>query len=520
MHPEAVQQPPVALPPFEPESASERIVQKTPWWGISLGLHVVMALVIGWFWVVEAAIEPEVVTVSRLRKTTEVPIMEERNREKSNNPDLINPVEKVVITRDPIDEKPQTEHNEPWNAPRGMSEDFRTKHPFNYKAVFDVMGTGGGAGGSFGGRVGGNKNRRAIDGGGGKPTEDAVLAALLWLARHQNPDGSWSVTGYTKRCVAACTPNPGEEDFDAGVTGLSLLAFLGAGYSHLSKDVHEGISFGDVVRKGLQWMMNHQDAEGCIGSRSAQKYMYNHTICALAMCEAFGLTGSTLFREQAQRGIDFLVSSQNPGKAWRYSYKSGDNDSSVTGWAVMVLKSAELSGLTFPPAAYAGTRAWYDEVTEEAYARVGYTYKGSGKVFIPGKNEHFDHHEALTAIAVMARIFIDRNKHDARLASGCDLLLRDKPAWSGNQIDFYYWYYASLALFQYDGPRGSKWSAWNEGMKTALVKHQNTASTGCRRGSWEPVDRWSCEGGRVYGTAINALTLEVYYRYANVFGAR
>jgi hypothetical protein len=34
------------------------------------------------------------------------------------------------------------------------------------------------------------------------------------------------------------------------------------------------------------------------------------------------------------------------------------------------------------------------------------------------------------------------------------------------------------------------------------------------------VDRWSGEGGRVYATAINALTLEVYYRYANVFGTR
>jgi hypothetical protein len=34
------------------------------------------------------------------------------------------------------------------------------------------------------------------------------------------------------------------------------------------------------------------------------------------------------------------------------------------------------------------------------------------------------------------------------------------------------------------------------------------------------VDRWGFEGGRVYATAINALTLEVYYRYGNVFGPR
>jgi hypothetical protein len=73
---------------------------------------------------------------------------------------------------------------------------------------------------------------------------------------------------------------------------------------------------------------------------------------------------------------------------------------------------------------------------------------------------------------------MDKNKGDPRLSGGCDLLLRDKPQWNGNAIDFYYWYYASLALFQYDGPSGPKWKAWNEDMKNALVKNQNTGSSG------------------------------------------
>ncbi|MBK9976081.1 MAG: hypothetical protein IPP14_15010 [Planctomycetes bacterium] len=32
-------------------------------------------------------------------------------------------------------------------------------------------------------------------------------------------------------------------------------------------------------------------------------------------------------------------------------------------------------------------------------------------------------------------------------------------------------------------------------------------------GSWDSVDAWGSAGGRVYSTAINCLTLEVYYRY-------
>jgi hypothetical protein len=509
-----------ALPPSEPETPSEKIIQKTPWWAISTGLHAVMALLIGLFWAVHAE---EEVPFFDVRRFVPPPKPPEMTGHKIKAPV---PIELPERTKNPsltleTDEWREDPTDEIFEKARGQSEDFVAEAPFSGRSRNDAIGAGGGAAGRKGGPFGGRVRRRPGGGGGPTPeTEDAVLSALRWLARHQNADGSWSVAGYTKRCTAACTPNPGHEDFDAGVAGLSMLAFLGAGYSHLSKDTYDGICFGDVVRRGLQWMAAHQDPEGCVGSRAAQKYMYNHTICALALTEAYGLTGTNLVYEAARKAVDFTLAAQNPGKGWRYSYKCGDNDSSVTGWAVMVLKSAELSALPVPPAGYDGTRAWYDEATEESYARVGYTHKGTGKVFVPGLNEHFEHHEALTAIAVMARIFMDKTKADPRVANGADLLLRDKPRWEGNAIDFYYWYYASLALFQYDGPKGAKWKQWNEPMAGALVKNQNAAPTGCRAGSWEPVDRWSPEGGRVYATAINALTLEVYYRYANVFGGR
>jgi hypothetical protein len=504
--------PPLDLPP-EPESGG--VIKKTPWWSISTGLHLVAALALGWFWAVDVQGTDEVPVVV-VRKPRQKIEFEKPKDVPQKEPvlDVKQESEAVVFTRE-VDEKVETNDDEDFAKAKGESEEYVSTKPFKGKGTNDVIGGGGGGGGKYGTRFGGKKDLMRLGGGGG--TEDAVLDALRWLARHQSPDGSWGVTGYTAKCSQICAPNPGHEDFDAGVTGLSILAFLGAGYSHLSKDTLDGICFGDVVRKGMQWMMSHQDPEGCIGPRSAMKYMYNHMICALAVSEAYGLTGSNLFKDQAQKAVDFTVAAQNPNKGWRYSYKCGDNDSSVTGWAAMVLKSAELSNLVFPRSAYDGTRAWYDEATEEAYGRVGYTRAATGKVTIVGQNEHFDHNEALTSIGVMARIFMDKNRGDSRLASGCDLLLRQKPEWNGAATDFYYWYYASLALFQYDGPAGPKWKAWNEPMKSALVKNQNLASSGCRRGSWEPVDRWSCEGGRVYATAINALTLEVYYRYTNVF---
>jgi hypothetical protein len=263
--------------------------------------------------------------------------------------------------------------------------------------------------------------------------------------------------------------------------------------------------------------MANQDSDGCVGGKSASKYMYNHSIAALALSEAYGLTGSGLFKENAQKSIDFLVSAQNPGQGWRYTAKCGDNDSSVTGWCVMALKSAEISELHVPSTGYAGARAWFDAVTNPDYD-VGYNSRDSvGQVVVKGQNAHYHDHDALVAIAVMSRIFMGAQRGDPRLKGGADRLVRDLPVWDGPKIDFYYWYYASLALFQFDGPRGTYWRAWNERMKEALVDNQKKPTEGCIRGSWDPIDRWGFEGGRVYATAVNVLTLEVYYRYQNVF---
>jgi hypothetical protein len=364
---------------------------------------------------------------------------------------------------------------------------------------------------------GSSKPDRLAEAGGGQDTEDAVLAALRWLARHQNEDGSWGVTRYTRRCTKACLPNPGRENFEVGVTGLALLAFLGAGHSNLSEATHDGISFGNVVRKGVQWVLARQDEEGCIGGRTAQKYMYAHTICTLALVEAYGLTKLDSLKGPAQKASDFTVAAQNPGKVWRYSYKCGDNDTSVTMWAALALRGAWHQRLEVPERVFEETRAWLNELTDESYCRVGYTHKGGKGCFIPGPNETYDHHEGLTAGAALLRILLGESRESPVVRGGVELCLRDLPQWEPEQsVDYYYWHFGTLALFQHDGPRSARWRCWNERLKETLVKNQWGADQGCKGGSWEPTDRWSSEAGRVYATAMNALTLETYYRYALV----
>ncbi len=520
-------------------------LSNAPWWLISAGLHIVLLLAAALV-VVDTLVqadEGEVMVVVGAKPTSVINEIE-RPRDVFERKGIPKDEGAQQPTEEPaifFPEAKESDHNESadnedYKQMKGDSKEFlsyikgeaggfRGRQMGKNPGVYDTMGVGGGGGGGgrYGGRFGGRENLVAR-GGGTRATESAVLAALKWLARHQNADGSWG-TSFSNQCVGGRCSGPGEKDFDTGVTGLSLLAFLGAGYSHLSRDeypdpVNPGhvLRFGEVVKKGIQWLIAHQDPEGCLGERG-QKYMYNHTIAALSLTEAYGMTGAQLLKDPAQKGVDFVVAAQNPGKGWRYSHKCGDNDTSVSGWACMVLKSAELSELSFPRAAYDGALAWINECTDNSgYYHVGYNAKGTGKVYVPGKNESFEGHPAMSSVAVMCRIFINKKKGDPALGA-VNAIVSDLPEWKNDKIDFYYWYYSSLALFQYDGPEGPMWKKWNEPMKNALVPNQKTGKDGCQNGSWDPaIERWGFEGGRVYATAINALTLEVYYRYANVFG--
>ena len=55
-------------------------------------------------------------------------------------------------------------------------------------------------------------------------------------------------------------------------------------------------------------------------------------------------------------------------------------------------------------------------------------------------------------------------------------------------------------------------------MKDAIIDKQR--KDGDQRGSWDPIGPWGREGGRVYSTATMVMCMEVYYRYARVFGTK
>jgi Ca-activated chloride channel family protein len=343
------------------------------------------------------------------------------------------------------------------------------------------FGTGGYSSG--GGRGGGGLGQGGGAGSGGatKQTETAVMSAPSWLKSHQSPDGRWSSSGFDAQCKADRCGGAGPVDGDLRATGLALLTFLGAGETHQSGSCRE------TVKNGLKWLRDVQDSDGCFGPRTSPRFLRDHAVAALAMSEAYGMTGSRVFKDPAQRGVAFALASRNSSGAWRLV--DGALDVETTAWMALVLKSAALSGLDVDESALADAAAAVDKATDPATGRVAAGVGGPSS-------------ESNAAAALLVRILAGRSVADAALiAKGADLLV-------SAPIDPSGFHFASLAMFQIGGDR---WKRWNERMKTALLAAQHMDRARDDFGSWDPPS--GPDLGRVEATAFACLDLEVYYRY-------
>ena len=104
-------------------------------------------------------------------------------------------------------------------------------------------------------------------------------------------------------------------------------------------------------------------------------------------------------------------------------------------------------------------------------------------------------------------------KGAARALAAHTPLWREQKGRSLSTINLYYWYYGAYALFQYGG---QPWDRFRTAMTSTLCDNQRSAEKGDNLevdGSWDPIGEWGVAGGRVYATAVGAMTLEVFYRF-------
>ncbi|HVJ81518.1 MAG TPA: prenyltransferase/squalene oxidase repeat-containing protein, partial [Planctomycetia bacterium] len=331
--------------------------------------------------------------------------------------------------------------------------------------------------------------------GGNERTEIAVDDALAWLAAHQDPIGRWDADGFTARCPRGdeCEGAALETGADTGVTGLALLAFLGAGHVHDGESRH-----AETVRKGLNWLLKEMHPDGDLRGRRREGRVYSHAIATLAIAEALQLSDDERLRPYAARAVAWLVRAQNPDTGgWRYLPRE-DSDTSVWGWCVLALASARQAGIEVPESAWRQAQSWITRIEKGA--------SGGLASYQPAHAPS----AAMTAETLVCRqLFGEKRNSDAAIEAAI-YLLQQPP--NVRQPNFYYWYYGTVALFQVGGVQ---WERWNDSLQGALLGAQRRQ--GHLKGSWDPQSPVDHDGGRIYSTAIATLSLEVYYRHLPLY---
>ena len=352
----------------------------------------------------------------------------------------------------------------------------------------------GGTGTGFGGRGSGSRQAAIGAFGGTRQSERAVAAALNWIARHQLPDGSWSLDKYQVMCKDPTCTGPGSHVSNPAATALALLPFLAAGQTHQSKGPYQR-----TIHTGLYWMMRHQGKDGDL---SGKRSMYAHGLATIMLCEAFGLTRDKVVQQAAIRAIDFIQKAQHPRTGgWRYT-PGQEGDTSVVGWQVMALKSAQMAYITPNPMAFEGAKRWLKSASKGK--------DGGLFSYTPESNPT----PTMTAVGLLCSQYLGLKRDDPVMVEGMKYLMGHMPNLAAHNV--YYWYYATQVLHNVPGP---EWDTWNRQMRRVLIESQS--KEGCAAGSWDPMkphkDAWGEQGGRLMVTSLSALTLEVYYRYLPLY---
>ena len=346
-------------------------------------------------------------------------------------------------------------------------------------------------------RVTTDRKSRAERYGGNARTEAAVRAALKWLAANQSSDGRWNAStlgGGLETNVAGHDRAGAGAQADTGVTGLALLAFLAAGHTHL-----EG-TYREHVQRGLEYLLSVQRPSGNLGGPARMfATMYCHGMATFAVSEAYAMTGDERLRLPVEQAVAYTVAAQHPSSGgWRY--QPGDlGDLSQFGWQVMALKSAELAGVEIPQQTQAGMNRFLRSVSSGRH--------GGLASYRPGHQPS----RTMTAEALVCRQFLGDDRNGRAATEAAQHLMEQLP--DDGRVNLYYWYYATLALFQLQDER---WPRWNNALKRRLLQSQRSA--GELAGSWDSNTVWGNYGGRAYTTALATLCLETYYRFLPLYG--
>jgi hypothetical protein len=472
--------------------------RSVPAWLVSLVIHFVILLILALIMLGDRAFLPESITLSSFLSSDDT----EGGELVIDDPAFR--LQDDLAAKSKMDMNDQEKRNVLQKANRDALEIQQDMAPAsslpNLDAVKKNITTAAGPSMSFATRDPRVRSEMVRKQGGTTLTEAAVSRGLRWLASVQNKDGGWSLKNYSLR-------DDNKKRSDVMATSLALLPMLGAGQTH------EYGHYKDVVAGGLKWLMEHQKPNGDMRSgNEGNQGMYAHGQATIVLCEALALTGDQQFIEPAQKAIRFIEAAQHGKGGWRYRPNT-PGDTSVLGWQMMALQSAKACGEAIDVDESTLKLADYflDQVTAKARFSGRKTELPDGSVYgyMPQNRKPS---AALTAEAILCRMYLGWEKNDPRLDMSIKWLLADHLP-SSRKPNLYYWYYGTQTMHHYGGP---SWRKWNDRVRPLLLSMQK--NSGRFAGSWSPSEfEWGARGGRIYTTSLAVCSLEVYYRHLPIF---
>jgi len=321
-----------------------------------------------------------------------------------------------------------------------------------------------------------------------------------------------------------------------------------------------------AVARGLRWMANHQEIDGCwrldafpgaeaCGGRCdfGGQLRSDTAGTALVLLPFLGAGQTHLagrYKDSVSAGIRWLVQQQKEDGDLR-GQSAGNSGMYAQGQAAIVLceafamtgdesiREAAQKGIDFIVAAQHPAGGWRYHpqqpgdtsvlgwqlmalqsgraaqlnVPEETLELASHfldsvgSEDGSRYAYLRGQGET----HVMTAEALLCRMYLGWTFDDPGLRLGLEFLM-DQHLPNDNQFDLYYWYYATQVMHH---AGGAVWDTWNRRLRDILVKTQETS--GHVAGSWKPRSAHDQSGGRLYVTSLAVCTLEVYYRHAPIF---
>ena len=331
--------------------------------------------------------------------------------------------------------------------------------------------------------------------------EGSVDRGLRWLASQQADDGRF----------------PSNEIAQPAVTSLAIMAFLSRGH------LPDQGPYGETISRGIDFVLSTQRRRGYFSLlpvippaqhlTPSQTVTYNHSIAGLMLGEVYGMCSgdrSDQIEQAIHRALVYHreVQSRTKGSesdigGWRYGFPESPtaaSDMSVTGWALMFLRSARNAEFNVP-------KQYFDEgldFVERCYEPDSTLHQKGVFRYRPAASDPSNKQITLanTASATLTLILGGRQGHEGVATSVRWFRSREYPKpWQNN---YYYLssYYSSQAMAQVGG---DTWEQIFPQIASGLLAEQSEL------GGWPPGGANEKNYGETYSTSLAILALTPAY---------